>query len=487
MLKRRLIFIGFVIGCIYLVYYQNAFIIDFTLLKILGGFALLQLIYIFWSWHKLTGRYIDAYTVFMIACYAFNLSQPIMEIFDCVTPERSLITHYHWPMSIYCLGTVFTMAFILCFHFGAILAAKPEKMKLNRSDPDKFALQLKAIKKIATPLAIISFPFYMYNTIIMMVVSMTMGYGAIYDGDIGTSTLFKLIGDFYVPAMISLFLVSQAIGKRVWLIIIITVLTVVMPPLIIGGRSNAIIILAVLFIVYSFFHKLSLKRVVIVGLSTYLIFVVFTAIAGSRGTANRDLSSMMEVDIDKGNPALFTLSEMGGSLQPLMHCLDILPNKMNYKYGESYLYSIITIIPNMGFWDVHPATKKANLGNWLQDYLGINYGLGFSIVAEAYYNFGYLGCFMMTFLGWCFTKIYHLVSRSELMRNPIAFIIAVIFLFFTIKLVRNSFEFAIRAILYYCLPMYWIMRQTYRKLRKKQKYQHNYNNNISINTPTIQK
>lgn len=481
MLKLRLILLGFIIGCIYLVYYQNAFIIGFSQLKILGGFALLQLIYIFWSWHKLTGRYIDAYMVFMIACYAFNLSQPIMEIFDCVAPERSLITHYYWPMSIYCLGTVVTMAFILCFHFGAILAAKPEKMKLHHSDPDKYALQLKAIKKVATPLAILSFPFYMYNTVIMMVVSMTMGYGAIYDGDIGTSTLFKLIGDFYVPALISLFLVSQATGKRIWLIAIITVLTAVMPPLIIGGRSNAIIILAVLFIVYSFFHKLSLKRVVIVGLSTYFIFVVFTAISGSRGKIHRDLASMTEQNDDKGNPALFTLSEMGGSLQPLMHCIGILPSKMDYKYGESYLYSITTIVPNMGFWKEHPATEKANLGNWLQDYLRINYGPGFSIVAEAYYNFGYFGCLMMLFLGWGFTKIYRLVSRSELMKNPIAFIIAVIFLFFTIKLVRNSFEFAVRAIFYYCLPMYWIMRYTYRKFIKGKNFHQNYISDIPAN------
>lgn len=467
MKKLLYIFIGIILACTYLVYYGNASTLGIIQLKVLGGFALLQLFYIIWSWHKLTDRFIDAYMVFMFACYAFNLSQPIMELFDCVTPERSLIKHYHWPLDIYCLSTVITMSFILCFHFGAIMAANPHVNNIRRLSDIKFELQLKAIKRVATPLSILSFPFYMYNLAIMMIVSVTMGYAAIYDGDIGTNTLFKLIGEFYVPSLICIFFVSQATKKRIWLIAIIVFMTVVIPPLIIGGRSNAIIILTILFIIYSFFHKLSFKRLAIVCISAYSLFIIFAAIAGNRGTANRSLESIMEIDEKKGNPALFTLSEMGGSMQPLLNCINILPNKVEYKYGESYLYSLTTIVPNIGFWDVHPATEKANLGNWLKKYLHISYGPGFSIVAEAYYNFGYFGWLMMIFLGWGFTKIYRSVSRYELMRNPIAFIIAVIFLFFTIKLVRNSFEFAVRAICYYCLPMYWLMRHQYYIMAKK--------------------
>lgn len=472
-LKLRLILLGILFGCIYLLYYLDLNTIGLNQLRILGGFALLQLVYIFWSWHKLTGRYIDAYLIFMIACYAFNLAQPIMEVFDCVSLERSLLTHYHWPLNDYCRSTVISMSFILCFHFGGILAVSHNTNKNLESPDRKYALQLQAIKSVATPLAVLSFPFYMYNTMIMVVVSMTMGYGAIYEGDIGTNTLFKLIGDFYVPSLICLFFVSQATRRRVWFIAIITVVTVVVPPLLIGGRSNAIIILAILFIVYSFFHKLTFRRLVVVGISIYFIFIIFAAIAGSRGGTNRSISSMFEQDKGTSNSALFTLSEMGGSMQPLLNCINILPDRVEYKYGESYLYSFTTLVPNLGFWEVHPATEKANLGNWLQKYLNLSYGPGFSIIAEAYYNFGYFGCLMMLVLGLGFTKIYRLVSKSELVRNPMAFIIAIIFLYFTIALVRNSFEFAVRALFYYCLPMYWLMRQSYlKRIKSNKRYEH---------------
>lgn len=461
MKKIYLIIIGIILVACYVAYYRLCSAYRLQELQMLGCYAMLQLFYIVWSWHKLSGSYFDAYILFIVACYCFNLGQPIMEVFGVVPSMRSLIQHYDWPMALYCEGTLVSLAFIMAFHFGAVLSVRQPLAAREEAGNDDYLLRLKAIRRVAMPLAIVSCPFYMYNLVVQMVVSVTMGYKAIYNDSIGTSTLFKIIGDFYIPCIICLFFVSQATKKNTLPVMLVTLATIVIPPLVIGGRSNAIIILAVLYVAYSFFHKLSLKRLAIVGAGCYVMMVVFAAIAGNRNTANRNLSSLTQQKSEVTNPMFFTLAEMGGSEQPLMHCLRILPRNVDYKCGESYLYSLTTVIPNMGFWDVHPATLKANLGNWLQKYLSLGYGPGFSIVAEAYYNFGFYGFIMMMFLGFCFSRLYGLVSRIMMSRNPMAFIIGLVFLFFTIKLVRNSFEFAVRAIVYYCIPMYWLMHRKY--------------------------
>ena len=101
-----------------------------------------------------------------------------------------------------------------------------------------------------------------------------------------------------------------------------------------------------------------------------------------------------------------------------------------FRYGESYLYSLTTIIPNLGFWDAHPGAIKAHLGNWLQDVLGLDYGPGFSMAAEAYINFGWFGILFMMLLGCFYGWLFSLISRKEEPEqyNPIVFFLY--FLFF---------------------------------------------------------
>lgn len=467
-LKTKYILIGLVIWILNSIYFYSMDNYDIASLRILGSFSLFQLVYIILSWHGLTKSYFDAYIVFILACYSFNLGQPILEVFSAVAEARSIITHYHIDLNTYAYATYISTYFIGAFHIGAILAAN--RVTLIKSHPSNFntyTLKLKAIFQIAAFFAVISFPGYIFNTIVNMVISATEGYGAVYAEGSGRVKILQLIGDYYAPAMICLYFSSTGLKRYRVLILSIIIITIFFPPLFIGGRSNAVIILAVLAIIYISFHNIKKKQIILLGTGGYIILVIFAAIAGNRGNNNRNLESFLSPDEEKGNPALFTLTEMGGSIQPLIHCLEIIPRYQDYRYGESYLYATTTIIPNVGFWEVHPATKKANLGNWLRDYLNLNYGPGFSIVAEAYYNFGLWGFLMMIILGFTLTKFFSDANKNNFYDRPIKYIMAIVLLWLTIKMVRNSFEFAIRAVVYYYLPMYWLINYRYKKSLKK--------------------
>lgn len=141
-----------------------------------------------------------------------------------------------------------------------------------------------------------------------------------------------------------------------------------------------------------------------------------------------------------------------------MFCLiktrNLVPEKQDYRYGKSYLYAFTSIIPNLGFWDIHPAKKEANLSDWLTDSLGLDYGTGFSMCAEAFANFGYLGFIAFFFWGWFMASILGKIEWSVQTRNYAQMAFLLILFWFFLTLPRNNFINLIRPIFFVAGPIY---------------------------------
>lgn len=441
--------------------------------RVLGVFAIVQLIYTLWSWHYCEKSWINAYTVFIFALYAFNLGQPILEVFHVDIVKRSLIRGtYGIEMNTFYRATFVSLFFSLFLHIGALFSLKVKKIvEVTTTKRNIYHYcQIWAIKRVATCLGVAAFPFYMYNLVVKMIAVALHGYSALYDEELGVVRLFTLIGDFYVPCLICLFFVSEYEKKRIWLIRTIILATVLLPPFFLGGRSNIMVILAIMYIIYALFNTINVRKLLIVGVSLYTLLFVFGIIIRTRNEGQKNYALYTQtVKAEEDDLAVSTLVEMGWSLYPLCCVLDITPVQEDYLYGSSYLYALSSLVPNLGFWDVHPAKLNANLGDWLKDYMGLNYGPGFSLVAEAYFNFGYLGCLILLFLGIYFTRAFRYVNRDNILANPILLVTAIVFLWLSIKTVRNSTLAIVRAIFYYSLPMYWLMRWQFKKLRSKVK------------------
>ena len=78
---------------------------------------------------------------------------------------------------------------------------------------------------------------------------------------------------------------------------------------------------------------------------------------------------------------------MGWQLSNTVEMTNRIPEQYPFRYGSSYMYSLTTIIPNLGFWDLHPAAVHSNLSDWLQGIMNYHSGPGFSPVAEAFGKF----------------------------------------------------------------------------------------------------
>ena len=85
-------------------------------------------------------------------------------------------------------------------------------------------------------------------------------------------------------------------------------------------------------------------------------------------------------------------------------------------YGSTYLYALVAWVPRV-IWKDRPddlAQEFAldNIPNWQP-----GMGLGYSLLAEAYLNFGYVGVFLQYFgiafgLGLVWRKLYNFLARN---------------------------------------------------------------------------
>lgn len=53
--------------------------------------------------------------------------------------------------------------------------------------------------------------------------------------------------------------------------------------------------------------------------------------------------------MSNSNAFYSAISEMGGSMYPMITTMEIVPEREEFRYGSSYLYSATSIIPNLGF------------------------------------------------------------------------------------------------------------------------------------------
>jgi len=436
---------------------------DITNIKVMGVFALLQFVYICYSWYKAEKSLVNGYILFIIAFYAFNLGQPILEAFESVAPSKSILGRFDVRYDQFFEASYIGMLFIGMMHCGALISIKRNVVAI-KNDALQASKMIISIYRVSIFFLILSFPFYIYELVNNLQIVFRFGYMALYDNALNrVPKIVQMISAYYEPAMMALVFSSLYLKKNRPYILSIAALTVLLPPLLLGGRSNAGIFIGLFLVIYSLFHKINFKQLAFIGVGIFATFVLFAYIVQTRTSAINDKQSFSSTMQEIDNPISLTLSEMGWSMTPLCWCLDIYPERMDYRMGDSFIYSFTTIVPNLGFWKYHPAKIHSELGEWLRDYKNLTYGPGFSLTAEAYVNFGYLGFLFFILYGYIIAKVYRYINKKYMNVNPFLLIASLIFLWFTIKTVRNSFLGTVRALFYYTLPMYWLFKYYYTK------------------------
>lgn len=442
-------------------------------MKIMGIFGIIQLVYSVYSWARITGTVITPYVIFLISAYTFTFGQSILYVFGKVSPDRDL-TDMFFATSIM-PAQYLTLIFLNFFHIGGILSCRRSIVvgesytfmtyweKCNRQN------QVIGIRKIGILFLCISIIPYIVERATLFFVVLTTGYSGIYmqEEKIGLSNIVTILSQYFIPGVLCLLLVEASKSKRKLYVALLAMEACFW--LFTGGRSNGVIISSILLMYFHICVKpIRLKQAIIVAVAGFFFVSLLGVISETRSDSNADITEAVSKSFSNSNAFYSAISEMGGSMYPMIATMELVPDKYDFKHGLSYLYAASSVIPNLGFWDLHPAMKYGNMNDWLQKAMDLSYGPGYSIVAEAYINFGNWGFLMMLLLGYCFGLIFNIDIRDK--RNPLLLVLSFVFCFLIIKTVRNSFLATVRSIFYYIIPIYLIVVYMYkgrinRKLR----------------------
>lgn len=429
----------------------------FPNLRIVGTVGLCQFVFSIFSSIKTGQKIISPYVLFLIAMYIFQTGQSLLYAFNIVS-ERDLVTVMDETYAGVFNAQLITFAFLAFFQIGSLCSRVSNPRSLTYyQDPEPQLHRLRIAGWIVATLTV--YPYYkeLINSVIL---TMTKGYGALYQQEvkIGMDNFLSVFADYFIPALICLFIGYKnkpIMRLAITAIFIINAILI----LLIGARSEAVIILGLILILYNYLIKaFTRKALVIIGGSAYVLLLVLSNIASVRGQTTKSMAEVINVEESDNSGAVEAIGEMGGSMYCLIETTKLIPEKEDYRYGTTYLYALTSIIPNVGFWDIHPAKVHANLDEWLTNTLELDFGTGYSMVAETYINFWLLGIFWMMFFGWIVSKVFGQlgVARS---RNNMAYVTFVLIVFwFALSIPRSSFIILVRGIFYYALPFYWIAR-----------------------------
>lgn len=180
-----------------------------------------------------------------------------------------------------------------------------------------------------------------------------------------------------------------------------------------GGRTEGLLPIMV-FIVYFFqyrntsnkqdfdkvgnSHKKNKSPFRVIGIITLLLMVLFLLIyiAQERVGDNVTTEKLLNQNIYQ----LF-VGELGFNFTTISFVMTGI-DSVGYQYGQTYLSDIITLIPNaLDPTGIISHFQHISGSYWLEETYGnqLGFGLGFSLVGEAYYNFGMFGGFILFIFG----------------------------------------------------------------------------------------
>lgn len=357
-------------------------------------------LYAIWSWSAITGRLFDPYVLFLVAAMLFTGGQAIIEIFN-IKPA-AIFDVYNRVQATTVLSALFLVSIgLLSFQSGGMIAALQSMSKKTQTHPRRFIDPNRvrfALRTVGWFLLLLSV-LLAINQLRTTINAVTYGgYGAFFQIDWGTGLegSQKILALFLVPGV--LFLLAGSKGKPFFLLVsALLILPYVITQFFIGSRMLAVMPL----IAYAWLWHRSIRplpRMLLLLSGTIMVLVVFPLISVYRTTAGairlNSPSLLLETFFSIENPLVSSISEMASTIFPIARTLELVPSFRPFALGSSYYYSLLTLAPNL-FWSIHPSSTN-ELGRWFSwtvspAYAAVGGGWGFSFVAEAYMNFGWLG------------------------------------------------------------------------------------------------
>lgn len=462
-------------------------------------------VWCFGSWFWTTRRLFDPYTIFLSAAILFNAGQPLLEVFHL--NRLGLLRGQFSALTL--SNTLFFVGFGLsALHLGALLSllarngiatlsrlrqpfkgsrgtvqrssVRPSQPLISRAnlafrpqsqpqttDPrttEPLDTSLGTVQ-VGWGLFSISFLPFMYDFLKTLQVVLTRGYQGLYQGDqeTGLNALPSVIGDFLVPAAVFMLAGSAVKGtagysKRTRNIAAGLMILYMVSRLLLGQRNKiGSAAAATVWLWHAWIAKLPAAVVIGCALALALIFPI---VAASRNLVAQQGFSFDAIESQlygNSNPIINILTEMGGTMMTTAHTIELVPSSRPFQMGADYGYALLTLVPNF-FWKLHPTIERGLAGTWMTwavdpEFASRGGGYGYSFIAEAYLNFGWVGGpVLIGLIGFFYTSlVLWALNSNSAARIALIATFCVYFPFYA----RSEAALHVRALVWYAVIPYW--------------------------------
>lgn len=432
--------------------------------QIINLFFLVLSAWCFFSWYNVTRRVFDPYTLFLLAFILFHGGQVILEVFALNTRFLPHITS-----EISMVKAVYLAAVgIAALHLGGLIGAQSlKKLTVPRAPVSSKAAELVGIGFITV--TIVPFIFITKESVIQAIGG---GYFSLYQREsaVGVDGMDSPLSIFLIPGAFLLFGSTSQKGRRLFAVALLVVVAIL--KLVQGSRNPAaMILLSLLWLHHQLIRPLPRWLLTLCAPFLLLVFFVVGAVRNEAGSARFSLSTITEYLRGPSNPLLAPIAEMGGSLETVAWTIELVPLSRPHARGTSYLQALLTVVPNFWSRNRHPALDIGGWGlpgDWLvwevdPHFARLGGSYGYSGIAEAYLNFGWLGApFVMLIIGLFFARWVERTHRSD---DPLDKVTLAIFVAFCLFFSRSSAQVLVRPLFWYVLLPRLIIKQI-SKLRR---------------------
>jgi len=249
----------------------------------------------------------------------------------------------------------------------------------------------------------------------------------------GSPTIWRYLWTLCLPT--SGFMLMSINNKRVAKTGVVSLLLVSFLYMLMGNRGYAISIFLVLLWLYNnSIKRISKKKFLIISILIVLLSSLFFQMKSY--ALIEKLSFAMYFSLMEESPIISLFQEGSVTFRTIIYTVKYIPEIKGYQFGMSYLWALTTMIPNIFGTPIHPAHYfYEGPSEWLRWNFSplqaeTGQGFGFSMIGEAFYNFGIIGVVIIMFLfGYCISrlskqdlankKVFHKIILSIVLYNSI--------------------------------------------------------------------
>ena len=332
------------------------------------------------------------YFLFLLSAVLFNGGQLFSRAFQLTELEVGLGRFSQQTLQ---ASIILTLECLLFLHLGVLLYPLSQKNPANLPPAEKDRMSRAVAQTGSTLMLFTAIPFAIL--LVHQLRASARGYEGLYSSSDASflASIEGVGGNLFQSGL--LFALAGGTPRRLPSITLLALVAIdVSVSLFVGNRAGAMMLLSGFLFVWTRRVGGIPKLVTAALLAGAILTIPVVAVirnfpAGERIAGIRAINAMPE----KSTAVFAVLQDMGTTFMATAFTVELVPQNRKFEWGMSYARSLLFLTPGLGRV-LNSREHPIELGIWLineVDPVGAanNGGIGFSMVAEAYLNFGLAG------------------------------------------------------------------------------------------------